>query len=235
MPPLKASIEERLAKYTKKTDTCWLWIGATCEGYGIIGIKGQSSPARRIYYELYKNKIPAHECLLSICKNKLCVNPDHHFLQDEKLEFYIKKNDLTNCWEWLRNTNNKNYGMICHKGKMRLAHRVFYEKYKNEIPRGMNVCHSCDNSKCCNPEHLFLGTQADNVHDMENKKRDNKSKGEKHFKAKISKKEVMEVRKKFNEGTTIREVYHLFNYSYQTIYYICINKTWKHLIILGRH
>lgn len=76
-------------------------------------------------------------------------------------------NEHTDCWEWTRSTNNVGYGMFRYrKGLMRTAHRVSYEMHKGPIPDGMIVCHTCDNPKCVNPDHLWLGTRRDNYNDM---------------------------------------------------------------------
>ena len=81
-------------------------------------------------------------------------------------------NEDTDCWEWQNATNNIGYGMFrWTSGKMRTAHRASYEIYKGPIPEGMIVCHTCDNPKCVNPEHLWVGTRKDNYDDMVSKGR----------------------------------------------------------------
>lgn len=83
-------------------------------------------------------------------------------------------NEITGCWEWKRATNNIGYGMFrWATGIMRTAHRVSYELFKGPIPKGLVVCHTCDNPKCVNPDHLWLGTMKDNHTDMVNKGRYN--------------------------------------------------------------
>ncbi len=76
-------------------------------------------------------------------------------------------NEDTDCWEWQNATNNIGYGMFRWKtGKMRTAHRASYELHKGPIPAGLSVCHKCDNPKCVNPDHLWVGTLKDNAQDM---------------------------------------------------------------------
>ena len=91
-------------------------------------------------------------------------------------------NEITGCWEWKRATNNIGYGMFRIKqGLMRTAHRVSYEIHKGMIPNGMVVCHTCDNPKCVNPDHLWVGTQKDNAQDMVAKGRTSRAMlGKKH-------------------------------------------------------
>lgn len=83
----------------------------------------------------------------------------------------------TGCWNWRLSKDRIGYGRM----KVQLgsrdsfrstsAHRYAYELWRGHIPQGMNVLHSCDNRQCCNPEHLFLGTQKDNMRDMHAKGR----------------------------------------------------------------
>ena len=75
-------------------------------------------------------------------------------------------NQQNDCWEWQYSTNNIGYGMFrWAKGIMRTAHRVSYEMFIGPIPKGMCVCHKCDNPKCVNPDHLWLGTVKQNMQD----------------------------------------------------------------------
>lgn len=77
------------------------------------------------------------------------------------------------CWEWTGGINPNGYGRIgSHKyGEQYSTHRLAYKLTHGEITDGLFVLHSCDNRKCCNPAHLFLGTHKDNVADMINKGR----------------------------------------------------------------
>lgn len=84
---------------------------------------------------------------------------------------------MTGCWNWTGSVNTKGYGKLKIWDRQELrrrflgAHRVAYTTFVGEIPSGIQVLHSCDNPKCINPEHLFLGTHADNMRDMSNKGR----------------------------------------------------------------
>lgn len=83
----------------------------------------------------------------------------------------IKINKETGCWEWQGYTNKKGYGSIRINGMKQRVHRAMYNLFYGAIPNGMLVCHRCDNPKCCNPDHLFLGTYSDNLKDCWDKNR----------------------------------------------------------------
>ena len=89
----------------------------------------------------------------------------------DRLTDKILINQNTDCWEWTAGVNNLGYGMIRDGKRMRSAHRVSYEEHVGKIPPGMCVCHTCDNPKCINPKHLWLGTRKQNTQDMIDKKR----------------------------------------------------------------
>jgi hypothetical protein len=84
---------------------------------------------------------------------------------------------------------------------MVVAHRIAWELTNGAIPEGMKVLHRCDNVLCVRPDHLFLGTQHDNVRDMINKGRKNTAVGERQWNAKLTKEQVEQIRMEYRKGT----------------------------------
>lgn len=112
-------------------------------------------------------------------------------------ERYIPE-PMSGCWLWTGTvravSRNRSYGCISVRGNYLRAHRYSYEIFKGYIPSGMMVCHRCDNPLCVNPDHLFLGTNRDNVDDMLRKGRQSRVIGERNGKAKITEVQASNVR-----------------------------------------
>ena len=144
------------------------------------------------------------------------------------LKRFEKKFTKTNgCWEWTASKSGNGYGGFGIAGKMQKAHRVAYQLYVGEIPKGLCVCHRCDNRGCVNPSHLFLGTYADNVHDCFNKGRQVNYFGEKNSAAKLTGEQVKTIRAKRKEGVSVIDLAKQFRVSVPNIYKILALSTWK--------
>lgn len=90
--------------------------------------------------------------------------------------FLAKVVKTSTCWIWVGYSKNGRYGTIYIAGKSVCAHRASYELFIGPIPDGLEVLHSCDNTKCVNPEHLKAGTHIENMRDCVNKGRKAKTK-----------------------------------------------------------
>ncbi len=131
----------------------------------------------------------------------------------------------TGCIEWTAGHTEKGYGHMWRAGKTVLSHRIAYELKNGPIPEGMKVCHTCDNPPCCNEEHLFLGTNADNMSDMVAKGRS--ARGEKHGEAKLTYTDVVKIRQQLEAGVKTRDIAASFGVSKATVRRIKIKESWK--------
>lgn len=141
--------------------------------------------------------------------------------------FWNKVDKTSDCWNWIAALNKGGYG-IFKACKNSLAHRVSWVLHFGEIPNQMKVLHKCDNRKCVNPDHLFLGTQIDNINDMVSKGRQNTVRGSKNYNAKLTESVVKEIREKYSDrAISTATIARIYGVSQPMISYILINKSWK--------
>ncbi len=133
----------------------------------------------------------------------------------------------TNCWNW-NSIGSNGYGQLTFENKHHQAHRASYLAFVGVIPKGMFVLHRCDVPSCINPNHLFLGTQSDNIKDMYSKGRFKRKqfRGETSPAAKLKEIDVVAIRKSDLNTKTLSE---LFGVTTRSISQIRARETWKHI------
>ena len=173
----------------------------------------------------------------------------------------VKSSGENSCWSWNGNIDKKGYPefRFCHYGKSGKyrANRVSFFIHYNEDPGTALVCHTCDNPKCVNPKHLFLGTHKDNYADMANKGRNikgdlhwtkkqpekvrrgadcnlvelaKKRRGELNPKSKLTESAVKSIRQMYAAGLADqRDLARKFNISQASVWAVVNKITWKHI------
>jgi hypothetical protein len=139
------------------------------------------------------------------------------------------------CIEWMKGKDAYGYGNLSLNGKVRKAHRLAYCEHRGialEEIDGFVVRHRCDNRGCVNPEHLVLGSQADNVRDMYERHRNANQKGEAHGRAKLTADQVKQIKAEYVKGHSqfgqpaLAEKYGVTR---MTISAIITGRNWRHL------
>ena len=151
---------------------------------------------------------------------------------EEKFWSKVSKAEENACWEWSGALRWNGYGVFRHLNKSVLAHRASFIIHKGPIPDGCVICHSCDNRKCCNPNHLWSGTQKENLQDMFNKNRDAKSKPkgscQNHPRAKLKNTDIDIIKNEYKSGISSRIIAKKYNVSKRTILNVVQGKNWRH-------
>lgn len=166
--------------------------------------------------------------------------------------------EANGCWRWMGALDTDGYGSFRWRGRTIKAHRLSYELFRGEIEPGLHVCHSCDHRYCVNPEHLWLGTNQDNLTDAVMKRaggdlqrryetakyvpvRVRKTitarpkgvridmQGEKHPFAKLTEQQVREIRRLFAENIPLPALAEQFGVHKTCIFHIVHRYRWAHL------
>lgn len=133
----------------------------------------------------------------------------------------------TACWLWLGSLTDKGYGRLMIKYVMHRAHRFSWELHNGGIAENFFVLHKCDNPSCANPDHLFLGTQRDNMEDKAIKGR--APKGEASALAKLTEKQVISIREQYTNGARGMDLAAQYGVCRATISLIVNRKLWAHI------
>lgn len=225
------TIEAKLKRFSKcdPETGCIVWIGTIKKnGIGVMVIPGKEQGyAHLLAWECVHGPRPKGFIIRRTCGNKLCINVAHMILfkfstvendiewQLERLKRRVIINPSTGCWEW-QGAKGKGYGHLRVGGHDTYAHCLMWKCTHGET-KGLHVLHKCDNRCCINPEHLFLGTPADNMRDKVLKDRAG---------IKLSRKEVEEIRASKLSPKKLAKKY---NVSDVHIYDILNRKCWKHI------
>lgn len=174
------------------------------------------------------------------------LNPMPEMSEKDKIRFWSKVAFTANpniCWEWTGSKGRRGYSQFSIKRvNVYTTSRIAYHlSYKDDMT-DLFVCHTCDNPKCCNPKHLFLGTTQDNVDDREKKGRGNgnigewrksnieKYIGEGHNKSKLTNEQVLQIRAEHIPHKVIcKDLAKKYGVSWSTIQNIISRKFWKHI------
>ena len=157
----------------------------------------------------------------------------HKYTTSDVLRFqeHVKISE-SGCHEWYGAIQSNGYGVLRVDGKPMLSHRISWELENDSVPKGMCVLHRCDNRRCVNPEHLFVGTQADNMRDAVSKGRmgnKNPMKGEGHARSRLTEDDVRAIRCAHESGETNSSIARRYDVSGTHIGYIVNRKLWKHI------
>lgn len=143
-------------------------------------------------------------------------------------KFYdrVVASDEDSCWLWVGAYANA-YGQMPNGRRPTFyAHRASFLIHVGPIPEGMEVCHSCDNPSCVNPNHLFVGTHADNMRDMKEK---GKRRGALQARAKLTDADIPRIREMRSQGYRQEEIARHFGMSRTGIANILQGRTWTHV------
>lgn len=162
---------------------------------------------------------------------------NHHYNRPPMDRFMEKVEKTESCWIWKGAKGpDGNYGGFLYEGKSRRVNIVSYLMFKGPYPEGMEICHTCDNKQCVNPDHLFVGTRSDNMKDMGNKGRhpwqlrpELVRKGEDNPGAKLAENDVLLIVSRFKNGESVASIARDYPVNREAISKIVRGQNWNWL------
>lgn len=144
----------------------------------------------------------------------------------KRLEYYSIPDPASGCTICWAAPKVLNYPGIQVGRQNLLASRVAWSVYRGPIPEGIDVCHHCDFPPCVDPDHLFLGTHADNMADRNRKNRQARLRGEMAGRSKLTQDDALEI---FEASGTLKELSKRYGVHFSTIWGIKRKRAWKHI------
>lgn len=154
-------------------------------------------------------------------RERLAYIPDPH----TRVMSYVNKAD--GCWLWTGLVNNHGYGIATIDGRQTSAHRVVYGLLVKPVPKGLDLCHKCDNPLCVRPDHMFVGTRKENMQDAARKGRT--CKGSAAPNAILNEDMVRIARKRAAAGEPIRKIARELSAPYKVLWQAVRGKSWRHV------
>ena len=143
--------------------------------------------------------------------------------------FWSRLEKSTNCWLYQGFLDKSGYGYHNFCNKKWKAHRQAYFLTHGEFDSNFDVCHTCDNPPCCNPDHLWLGKAYDNIHDMLNKGRHPGVVGERNPRAILTNEIVLQIKQLKKEGLRNRDIANRLNVDQYRVSDIVTGRSWTHI------
>lgn len=152
---------------------------------------------------------------------------ERHMTEEERFWSKVERRNPDECWPWTAAKDKDGYGKFGVGGRTIRSNRYAYAVTSGEIPHGLFVCHICDNPACCNPGHLWAGTNADNLADKAAKGRAPHGSG--HPNAKLTERDVVEIKDLLAMGVPTAMVADIFGVVRRTVADISNGNTWGHV------
>lgn len=233
---------------------CWPWQRALKgRGYGALRVNKQSLMAHRVAYILTFGPAPEDLFVFQTCGRNECCNPAHLTTgtmgdaakiekkpyiepKDQKMllpteeRFWsrVNKKRKTQCWDWTSDMSSHGYGRLSlGDGRRMKAHRYSWELHNGPIPDGLCILHKCDRPSCVNPDHLFAGTQLENIKDMVSKGRHQV--GSRNSRAVLTEAKVRTIKKRLDKGDKQQEIADALGVARSLISLIKNGKRWAHV------